>query len=978
MIVNDILSNRLARLAIAYGRHAVGGNVTKHRINAAASPAQVHMQVALGQASQWDPISQTFFGGGWHECEHLFYAGYEIQPENYHFHSGGPADAPDAFFPEDIPHPKASYITALVPEGPAADLVSSNAAPTEQFGVFKCLEVADYNEDGDLIDVGYSPQPARHIADLMLRSRRKLVTINWPAWVTYRDFCAELISWDDGALTPHFIELSASAGGSLAPGTYWVRVATKKDADISSASKDRSDDGIHTASVVISGGNLQFTVEWASQLERGATGYRVYVGTSEGGQDKFFEVNDGATNTLLISTLAGASNGVPPEVATGALLRQIPRFESHLFFPPPFDLAAALDRIAQITCMDWHYSGGKLVFLTPEVREPVFTLNMAELNSFKTYRTDRRQQPNQIIVNFRDLDHPDLKQADPPVTVNRDELQRREGVRPFVINGGCMYRSQAQRVAHYWARRLIDSAQMLECVGSPRTYIVLPGDTVNVSHDVPGWEDVGFYIEEKEESEDTRAGYPLVGRIAGAWYSDTDDGPLPSPLPAPNASPFEAPPVVEDVDLEEAGVILTNGIPYTVIRGGVQFAPFVTRQIGRVWVWRPGAAGYEATQTTLTPAPSTLEAAFELPVVAVGEYKIKVVTESEFGVSLPFGDHPEFTVDVTGDLVRPLAVTDVLIAEDASQDSLIQFELNPRPGELPAEAAVEIYDAGFVNLKRSLPVTEGTSHAALLRLKAGVFDEEGLGYKKSNYANKNTLLGGLGATIEPIVRTNTRIDFGIHWAGADGDAAPGSTGPQVWLYATANPFNPLHAGVLGTPLFGVRWETGSIPGMVKEVYLKGFPQVSGNNSIGGEDPVPEVVLEYPNADPGFGALRIQDTDPEDAGRRGPRYTFMLAGTEQRIYRNYQAGMNQPPICVIPSGSAGFAFPFFLVGQASGSYRIYNVIIGGPSYSTIYSKREKLVDFGSVPANIYVRIYQKSRYYPTIQHGIPVDVIAPPP
>lgn len=622
-IVND-LTDKLARLAISYGRHAVKGYLTKHQVDIVGTEKQITVQRALG-------------AGPWDSREKLYYGGEEINAANSTFHQGLANDAPDAYFPSDIAHPNAAYEATRLPVG-----MGNEDQPDRMVGIYKTLQVADYDGAGVQTAFDYSPRPARHVLDLMLRAKRSITRVNYDAWVAWRDYCATLINWDDGALTPHFVQLAASAGGSLAPGTYWVRIATIKDADLSSASKDRANDGVTTASVVISGGNLQFQATWASQAERGATGYRVYIGTAEGAEDRYFTVGSGATNTLLVTTLTGATMGAPPNTATGALLRQVPRFESHLFFVPPFDLSTALDRIAQITCMDWQYSNGKLVFLTPEVRSPIFTLNLAEANSFKTYQVDRRQKPNQIIVNYRNLDSEFLEQADPPVIIPhpgtspsdpRMQLQAKEGIRPFEINGGSMYRSQAERVGNYWYRRLVESDQMLEIFGSPKTYIVLPGDPINVTHDVPNWTDIPFYIEEKEETEDVKAGYQLKGRIypPGGWYSDVEQNPLPRPLPVANPNEFIAPPQVASVVLSQFHVLQPDQTVVSSIRVAVQFAGYVGRQRGRVYYKKSSEAdALYKDAGVVEPDPETLQGAFEIRGVEETSYDVKVVSENNF------------------------------------------------------------------------------------------------------------------------------------------------------------------------------------------------------------------------------------------------------------------------------------------------------------------------------------------------------------
>lgn len=1012
MIVNSI-TDKLSQLGLAYGRHVAGTVISKYLVEATA-PAQATLQQPLGAASWWDAANSKWMGGGWEACENLYYNGFEIEAANYNFHSGGGADAADAFFPDDITHPKASYISGRLPQGQADQLSQNGGTPDPMIGIYKCLKVANYNADGlQIDDVGallpgganpetylyYSPSPMRAIADMFRRARRPIGNINWPAWVARRDYDATLINWDDGALTPHQIFIAAAAGGTLAPATYWVRVATLKGADISSASKDRATDGIATASVVCSGGNLKFNVEWASQLERGATGYRVYIGTAEGAEDRYFTVGSGATNTLEVSTLTGATMGAPPAIATGVLLRQIPRFESNVFFVPPFTLATAIDRIAQICCMDFHYANGKLVFLTPEMRDPVFTLNLAEIGdgSFKTYRTDRRQKPNQIVVSYRDLDDQFLSPADPPVIINRSALQLKEGVRPFLIDMGCAYRSQAERTGNYWARRLIDSDQMLEVIGSPRTYFVLPGDPVLVTHDVPDWEDVSFYIESKEEGEDTKAGYPMTARLYGEWYSDTSHEPLPRPLPSANPSPFIAPPVVVSVVLTEDVVELTNGAPFTVIRGGVEFAPFIGHQRGRVWWKKPGGA-YEATDITLVPDSTTLESAFELTGVAIGVHAIKVVTESEMGVSLAFGDHVEYTINVTGDLVRAAVVTDVVVMQDGYGDKMIQFIMHPKASEKPANGVVEVWfdadrDDPVNDLKGTLPVTTGTAHACLLN--ATGFEVGGIGNPPdeevggggttvtSEHSDRNNLVTSAGTEVlvaekcegvtleqlDDMFLNFQQFDFTIQWLGADGEFGvpyPGTGALHeavvgLQTRANADPVANGFAPNLALCPLSVEWEPGTLAGTIKEIY----------KSFGVE------IASRDNVDPGFGNWGALIT------RSGPRYTFLLAGTEYRAIVDYPR--NRKPQAIVATPPEGFAFPLRLAGKVTPPpdfdeqrrIGITNITAGGNLKSTtIFSKRDQIEKLGATRAREYLRIYQKSNY-DQIPDGIPVDVVAPP-
>jgi hypothetical protein len=728
-VINDI-SDRLARGPIAYGKHGVKGVLAKHVVDVSGTDKEITIQQVLGQASQWNGVANKFFCGGWDALEKLYYgpqsSGVEITAADYYFHSGGPADAPDALFPDDIPHPRASYYSARLPKG-----IADDNDPGNMFGVFRTLRIANYNTDGQQIDdaghvipggsnpddyLYYSASPMREIADLYRRSRRNLININWPAWCYLRDWHAALVNWDDGALTPHQVFVSQAAGGSLGAGTHiWARIATLKGADISSASKDRADDYVTTASVVIGSGGAA-KIDWTSQLDRGATGYRVYVGTAEGAEDRYFTIGSGATNTFTVTTLAGATMGPPPEMATGALLRQVPRFESHLFMVPPFSLADAMNRIAQITCSDWNYANGKLVMVSPELQDPILTIDRSLLTNFKTYPVDRRQNWNQIIGSYRDLDDPFLAPAVKPVEINRFDLQEKYGVSTKEINFGCAYRSQVERACNYWARRLIDSDQVAEKFIAPSCYRLLPANAIAVTHDVPNWTAVPFYVEEKEENEDSTAGYQMTAQIYGEWYSDTSQSPMPRPLPQTNPSALVAPPVVISCVLTEAAIETTTGAPFTVIKGDVQFAAFAGKQRGRIWIKKPGGI-YEQTQMILVP-DENLQQSFEWPAIAVGTYKLKVVTESELGLSADFADHPEFTLNVTGDLIRPRVVSDIQVIDDGFGDWLITFTGHPRTSERPETYTIEMWTGTGRTVssqhKRNLPVVPDSGRACLL------------------------------------------------------------------------------------------------------------------------------------------------------------------------------------------------------------------------------------------------------------------------
>lgn len=233
---------------------------------------------------------------------------------------------------------------------------------------------------------------------------------------------------------------------------------------------------------------------------------------------------------------------------------------------------------------------------------------------------------------------------------------------------------------------------------------------------------------------------------------------------------------------------------------------------------------------------------------------------------------------------------------------------------------------------------------------------------QTTQANRNNVVGptsGTGfnyaATIDRATRTFQKFDFSMQWTGLDGLVevldVSGNKFPQVGLV----PRTKINAG---SPAWGemggdssipfyVEWVLGTIPGTIKERYFAWSA----------------LLLERDNVDPGFGAIHIQDSDPADAGRPGPRYSVVLAGSEYRVYVN-QPGMGQRPIVIIANTAVDGYGPFSLhiLGFASKKTAIRNIVLGADNRpSTIYSLREQIEDFGSERTKLFLRIYQQGRY-----------------
>ena len=669
------LTDKLARFPIAYGYQPVRGWSVKHFDTPTGTSFQRTKQNALGE-------------GPWDACERLYVDAFPIDPADFVFHPGDANDTPDANFPADPPHPWTAYLSAKCRAGISED-------QTEKlFGIYRTLRTGNYNGSGQQLNsVGsivtpsdprteffFKNNPANVAVDQILRWGLRLNNIiNWPAWVNWRDYNDELIPIDDSTYTPRSLSLTPTTGGTLTPGTYYVRVSTMKSGDESSASLRTIE--VKANKIVLTSGQTAFQVNWLIKGDEnvpptnpsGITGYRIYIGTVPDVWLGYFTVSNPASRTFIITTTTGPTAGNPLELATSGLLTNVKRFECGLFFIPPYDLGQALDQICQISCADWQWSGlgtgtyrnDKVRFLSPADRSPVFTLNLAEtgMGSLKTYPVDRRNRPNQVVVNFRDQDDEFLGPAQ-PVILDREQLQTDDGlIKTQTIEGGTMRRNQAQRVASFYARVLCDMDQMATMLASPKTYHLLPGDVFNVTNPMPNWTDQKFIVRKKSERVETSLGDDILGQVyTNGLYSDTDYAPLPLPLPTPRLDPFAAPPVATNLVLTEIDIVSPDFSFSTGFNGTFDFGTFFAPQIARVYVKGPSSteppdSAYNEVQILVPRADNT--GFFEFRGLAGGHYWVKVVTESSLGNSASSG-HPVEDIQLSVPLVSILKVIDTI------------------------------------------------------------------------------------------------------------------------------------------------------------------------------------------------------------------------------------------------------------------------------------------------------------------------------
>lgn len=337
------------------------------------------------------------------------------------------------------------------------------------------------------------------------------------------------------------------------------------------------------------------------------------------------------------------------DVTVDGVTTQIPRFEANCFFVPPFNLAQILDRLCQICCSDWQWRNGKLRFMAPLTRTPVFTFDLNEVDEkpsdFKWIPADTKQRPNGVRIYWRDFDHPYLKEQDPFVVKRDDLIEADGGIENFLeINVGVARKSQVERTANYWVKLRCDLADYAQFTGSFRSYSVLPADTILLTHDVPDFTNKQFLVVEKEEDEDNGIGYPYkLQNFPVQPYSDTDHSPIVTSAPAEGVNPFSAPPE-PGLTLIQAGQNLNDGTVRVRLLGTIAFGDFGFKQFAKILWKKPGAASYEEYTERRPDGSNTAQ--FEVYNFGTGTHKFKAISYSELGVPMA-GSGTEHEVVIT-------------------------------------------------------------------------------------------------------------------------------------------------------------------------------------------------------------------------------------------------------------------------------------------------------------------------------------------
>lgn len=206
-------------VALAYGRHWVGGNVI---LKDDSDQSVTTAFIALGEG-EWDGIERLIVNGAEQDLNligatHHFHKGlpgelsssFDLFPEGvgslYPFLENGDQKV-DQFLPisltnqQGVTFSRTAYLALRIPfdiYAPSPDL--------QVVGLYRCRKVRIFNAGAVQIAYEFSDNPAWCIADLLTRVRGLADSrLDWASFVAAATYCAEMIAPLEGVAAPRFV-----------------------------------------------------------------------------------------------------------------------------------------------------------------------------------------------------------------------------------------------------------------------------------------------------------------------------------------------------------------------------------------------------------------------------------------------------------------------------------------------------------------------------------------------------------------------------------------------------------------------------------------------------------------------------------------------------------------------------------------------------------------------------------------------------
>lgn len=515
--------------AVAYGKHLVTGNLAKSDVTGTSPTHVTTLQQMLGR-------------GPWDACEGLWWNGVEIPAADYEFYPGtqstGMGDATqgqDSFFNTDTPHSGIAWIRAELAAGSGEEDNLANP-PYGLKGIFRTMKVEDYNSSGVSTGNSYSTNPARQVADLLIRlGGIPTSRIDWTYWTTWRDY---LLTGFDFNYTTLGIE-GFGLTGNFYNGTNFDTLVIENRID--PVIEFTSSAGSPGIGVDVD----DFSVRWEGKIKAKYTEtYTFYITHTHGAKlyvnnnttPIIDEWSSTGTHSQTIALTAGSFYDIKVEwkhttgnaelrlewestsqdreiVSHRALYpktRERPRYETHPFFAAPTRLDDAVRTILNLCNSTYQEVDGKLRFFCLEDASYAyhFTDNEIVDGSLSIVPRDVRSLRNVWQARFRDVDSQYLEYPIDAMLIERDALITAAGRR---IDGeaielfNCTVH-QAYRTLENIVKRSVDSRYTFTLTGLPDTFKVLAGDRTQLDVEFLDWTSVDtLVIESNDQSSEETA-----------------------------------------------------------------------------------------------------------------------------------------------------------------------------------------------------------------------------------------------------------------------------------------------------------------------------------------------------------------------------------------------------------------------------------------------------------------------------------------
>jgi hypothetical protein len=524
------LKNRTAQeqsIAWASGLHVVTGTPIWSK-NSGASP------------SRQCTIRQVLGKGEWNGIKGIWWDGINIPAADYHFLTGSsPTQTGDnSWFSEDSAHPGYAILDYKTPTG--SDFDSKETTPSGLRVIAETENFRDWNSSGveQTGNYGYTTNGARIWADWYLQSGGQTDRINWSNWVAWRDYIGGTETQDYSAIADFVgFGLTTSFYNGIAFDTFVSkRVEPFIDFNVGAGSPalgvDVDDFSVrsegrlkakytetytftltHTHGVKVwINGTLELD-EWASS--------GTHTFTKALTANSFYDIKiewkhtTGTTANLKLqwNSTSQTIEVIPPERLYPKTESKT-RYETHVAFASPTDLDAVLKTILLVNNSVMQDVDGKMNFYCFEqlsesfdITEDMVTDGTLKLVNRTFKKTDIKTRWEAV---FRDLDSQYLESCDAINPCFRDYSgsidDPNESQLTEVVSLPNMTRFQAIKILDHLAQRKLFRRNFFELQCDARTFQVVAGDLVTLTHSQFGIADQTFLVtESRDQSSESTA-----------------------------------------------------------------------------------------------------------------------------------------------------------------------------------------------------------------------------------------------------------------------------------------------------------------------------------------------------------------------------------------------------------------------------------------------------------------------------------------